>query len=163
MPVDITEIARNNRIEIKKNGTIEMLKPGENAVSDYNFTKECWNIIYDDTIESTEIKRFVIAHELGHIFLGHSFVTVGFHSKTPVSIERAANQFAVRLLCPACVLCGLDVRTADEIVRLCGIPFEEAVKREKRMKDLRERDKFFTDPLESMVYKRFEDFIKNYK
>lgn len=111
-------------------------------------------------------QRFTVAHELGHILLGH----VGKYeliNREPSDgdnlIEQAANVFASRLLAPACVLWALNVHTPDEIMTLCDISRPSAEHRATRMKILYERNKFLVSPLERQVLKQFQPFIENYK
>ncbi|MGN0517092.1 MAG: ImmA/IrrE family metallo-endopeptidase [Acutalibacteraceae bacterium] len=108
-------------------------------------------------------KRFTIAHELGHLLLGH----VGKYnlvnrepSPSDKPIEHEANVFASRLLAPACVLWGCEVKTAADIVALCDISPKAAEFRMKRMEELYKRNKFLTSPLERQVYAQFKNFIK---
>ena len=111
-------------------------------------------------------QRFTVAHELGHILLGH----VGKYelvNREPTlndnPIEHAANIFASRLLAPACVLWGCGVKSADDIARLCCISKQAAEFRMERMDVLYKRDKFLTSPLERQVYEQFESFISQNK
>ncbi|MBQ3063961.1 MAG: ImmA/IrrE family metallo-endopeptidase [Clostridia bacterium] len=110
--------------------------------------------------------RFTIAHELGHVLLGH----VGqYHlvnrepSSADNAVEQAANTFAARLLAPACVLWGCGVRSAAEIATLCGVSDVAAGYRWARMQILLERGKFCTSPIERLVYHKFSEFILNYR
>lgn len=110
--------------------------------------------------------RFTIAHELGHILLGH----VGKYdlvnrepSPHDDPLEQAANTFAVRLLAPACVLWGCGVGSRAEIAALCGISDTAAGYRWERMQILLERGKFCTSPIERRVYHQFSDFILSYR
>lgn len=111
-------------------------------------------------------QRFTIAHELGHILLGH----VGAYqlvNREPSSkdnpIEQAANVFASRILAPACVLWALDARTPEQIADLCQISYQAACFRAERMALLYERNKFLISPLEQQVYLQFEKFIRKKK
>lgn len=113
-----------------------------------------------------ERQRFTIAHELGHILLGH----VGKHqlvnrepSPQDNPIEQAANVFASRLLAPACVLWALNARTPEEIAGLCKISHQAAKFRAERMAILYERGKFLSAPLERQVYAQFSEFINRKK
>ena len=113
-----------------------------------------------------ERQRFTIAHELGHILLGH----VGRYelvNREPDPgdnpIEQAANVFASRLLALACVLWALDARTPEEIAALCRISRQSAAFRAERMKLLYERGRFLSSPLERKVYEQFADFIRRHK
>lgn len=110
-------------------------------------------------------RRFTIAHELGHIVLGH----VGRYalcnrepSPADNPVEHEANVFASRLLAPACVLWGCHAFQVEEIMELCKISRQAAEFRAKRMEILRHREKFLTSPLEREVFRRFEWFIKNH-
>lgn len=106
--------------------------------------------------------RFTIAHELGHILLGH----VGKYElvkREPAPsdnpMEQEANVFASRLLAPACVLWGCKVQSAEDIARLCDISLTAAEYRWTRMQQLYRRDKFWISPLEREVYAGFKKFI----
>lgn len=111
-------------------------------------------------------QRFTAAHELGHILLGHvgEYQLVNREpSPTDNPIEQEANVFASRVLAPACVLWALDVRTPEQISKLCQISYQAACFRAERMKILYERNKFLTSPLEQEVYLQFEKFIRRKK
>ena len=111
-------------------------------------------------------RRVAIAHELGHIFLGHE-LTAGiyghtFNSRKPKA-EEQADAFAARLLCLACVLRGLDIHTVADIEKVCIISIAEAKKRAERMKLLYERQKFLTSPLERKLFEQFSNYISENK
>lgn len=110
--------------------------------------------------------RFTVAHELGHILLGH----VGRYqlvNREPDPgdnpIEQEANVFASRLLAPACVLWGCGVKTPEEIARLCDISLQAAQIRAGRMEELYKRGRFLTSPLERRVYEQFLPFISAHR
>ena len=164
LPVDVREIARNAGIKIIKNSDVDELKPGESG-SAY-FDGKQWYIIYDDA-SSVERVRFTIAHELGHIFLGHKLKR-GYVARTKIFkrkplTEREADIFASRLLCPSCVLWGLDLHTPEEISRMCRVSYTAAKIRAERMEVLYQRNKFLLSPLEREVYENFEEFIQKTK
>lgn len=115
--------------------------------------------------DNTARMRFTVAHELGHIMLGH----VGVYelvnrepSPSDNEIEQQANIFASRLLAPACVLWGCNVQSPEEIMQLCDISHQAAQFRFNRMKVLYERQKFLISPLEKKVYKQFKPFMLRY-
>ncbi len=115
---------------------------------------------------SPERQRFTVAHELGHIMLGH----VGKYqliNREPSAkdnpIEQAANVFASRLLAPACVLWALDARSPEQIAQLCQISYQAASFRADRIALLYARGKFLSSPLEREVYGQFGDFIRKKK
>lgn len=115
---------------------------------------------------SPERQRFTVAHELGHILLGH-VGEQGLVNREPDPkdnpIEQAANVFASRLLAPACVLWALDARTPEQIAVRCRISYQAAAFRAERMKLLYERNKFLTSPLEQKVYEQFSEYINRRK
>lgn len=114
-------------------------------------------ILVKDT-EAIPVQRFSVAHEIGHIFLGH----VPSERLTKEQ-ELTADRFAADLLAPACVLWGLDLHTPEDISAVCNISITSAKIRAERMKVLYARGKFLAHPLERQVYKQFEKFIKNNK
>ena len=71
LPVSLVQIARNNGITIVKDSEAKMLTPGVSGLSILENGK--WYIVYND-MEPAGRRRFTIAHELGHIFLGHHSV-----------------------------------------------------------------------------------------
>ena len=108
-------------------------------------------------------QRFTVAHELGHILLGH----VGKYelvNREPSSndnpIEQAANVFAARILAPACVLWACNAFTVEAIADLCGISMQAAQFRSERMELLRYRGRFLSSPLEQQVFEQFAPFIE---
>lgn len=155
----LTPIVKEMGIKVIKDSNIHELKPNESGVSifDGNF----WYIVYNDN-EGRKRNRFTIAHELGHILLGHELKD-GYYarSKTVMKplLESEADTFAVRLLAPACVLWGLNVHSAEEIAELCDISYSAAKIREERMRVLYQRNKFLTSSLEKQVFRKFEPFI----
>lgn len=160
LPVDIVRIVCDNGILLLKNSKAKELRNDEAGIS--IFDGKQWFIVYDDTLPIGR-KRFTVAHELGHIFLGHPLIA-GFHArilgeKLPQT-ESEANIFASRFLAPACVLWGLNINTAADIEQVCEISGEAAEIRAKRMEELYKRNMFLASPLERRVYNQFKDFIE---
>ena len=121
-------------------------------------------ILYNDT-ELPQRIRFTVAHELGHLVLGH--VRPGEHTRQnrepqpgDSPMEQSANRFAADLLAPACVLWGLDLHRAEDIARVCKISIQAAHFRAERMEILYQRNKFLLHPLERAVYRQFEQYIR---
>lgn len=88
-------------------------------------TKNHAYIFFDSTLPAGR-QRFTIAHEVGHLVLGHvtpGGVTTVNREPTPGDnpIERQANQFVARLLAPACVLLAAGITTRDAIERVCRV------------------------------------------
>ena len=157
LPVDVLKIATAADIHVIKNSIIQDLLPGEYGKAYFNGWK--WIVIYDD-LQPTVVSRFTLAHELGHIFLGHNLAYIKYREikefQNTGKPEKQADAFAIRLLCPACVLWGLNLHTAEEIAQYCRVPLDIAAQRAKRMETLYQREKFLTDPLEKQVYNSFK-------
>lgn len=100
---------------------------------------------------------------MGHIFLGHTLFDgkLGrtFITDKPQN-ESEADMFAARTLAPACVLWGLNIHTAEDIMKVCNISYTAAKIRAKRIAELYKRDKFLTSKLEQKVYEQFKDYIE---
>lgn len=112
--------------------------------------------------------RFTIAHELGHILLGH--LSDGEHtvynrepSPEDAPEEHTANVFASRLLAPACVLHALGAVTPEQIAAACDISLAAARFRSGRMGVLEQRGKYGASPLERQVMTQFQPYIDSIK
>lgn len=166
LPVKIFKIAEMSGIKVVENRNVS----GDNKLSQQESGKSIiengeWFIIFDET-KSRGHCKFTVAHELGHIFLGHELKN-GKHLRTfdlsKPERETEADMFAARLLAPACVLWGLDLHTQEEISKVCDISLTAAANRAKRMDVLYKRNKFLVSPLERQVYENFKGFINKYE
>lgn len=68
LPVSVNRIAKQLDIKIIKNSQIHKLGNNQRGFTAYD--GQNWYIVFDDT-ESVPVCRFTVAHELGHILLGH--------------------------------------------------------------------------------------------
>lgn len=135
-------------------------------------------VYYDETMHPRRT-RFTLAHELGHIYLGHLLadghnVEYSARNREPFDtddpLEMEANVFASRLLAPACVLWRLGIHDASDISSLCNISMAAAQFRAERMELLYQREAewmatrghscFLQSPLERQVLAQFEEYIK---
>lgn len=162
LPISLVSIANKSNIQIVKNSVVNLLRATERGISVYDGDK--WLIVYDDNIK-TSVNRFTIAHEFGHIFLGHE-LKKGYYARTfdnKPEVEQAADMFAARLLAPACVLHELHATTAEKIAEICNISIQAAKHRAERMAILEARNKYYLHPLERRVREQFDSFIKENK
>ncbi len=165
LPVDLNHICRQLGVGVYRYGDITVT--GETPLQGDGllyFEGSRPVILFDQDKPPARI-RFTIAHELGHLVLGHVAAGQGGAAKRDFSVaadpvEAAANRFAIRLLAPACVLWGLEAYTAQEISQLCNISVQAAQFRAERMLVLRGRGKFLISALEQQVYKQFQPFIR---
>ena len=159
LPVNVSALCRHMGIDVKLYEPVD-----QNS----GFTKVAFGrpVIFVSSSEPVRRQRFTAAHELGHILngdLGKYELVNREPSPDDNPIEQAANVFASRLLAPACVLWGCGVQSAKEISELCDISMPAAEFRWERMKELYQRDKFLTSPLEREVYNHFSAFIEKYR
>lgn len=120
-------------------------------------------IVFNDSIHHLGRTRFTLAHELGHILLGH-VEEITFYRNNEIDSdtneqETQANIFARDLLMPAAILAALDVHTPEEIGDLCNISLQSAQIRAQRMETLYQRGCFQLHPLERAVTQQFSDYI----
>lgn len=163
LPVMVTDIIKkSDDIRLYKDSVVHSLDDNESGKTIHH--NDYFNIVYRDAEPSYRC-RFTIAHELGHIFLGHLMTNTSAYRTFATSDdnESAANVFARDLLAPACVLHELQILTAPDIATLCNISLEAAQYRAERMQMLEARNMFYTHPLERQVYKQFEQYIKEYR
>ena len=165
LPVKFSPICRQNNITLLYDNNKTYLSESKRGAT---FTDETgkFNIILNPC-DNIKVQRYTIAHEFGHIFLGHLVSTDHDSSEiqlmSKMDIEYQAERFAIDILAPACVLWKLDLHTAKEISELCNISMKSAYIRAERMKILYKRNKFLTSPLERQVCEQFSDFIYQYK
>lgn len=158
MPVSVLKICRELDITVAY-GVLDFGELGRSVI----YNEKPYILLRKDM--SNELKRFVCAHELGHILLEHFQYGSSFsymESDRKRGLENGAQLFAMRLVCPACVLWGCNAVSAMEIASICGVEIDYAEKRLCRMKKLYIRDKFLTSPLEREVYENFKPFINEY-
>ena len=159
LPISVSQICQRRGILVKMYDG-----PGEDGYTKHINGRYTINI--STSIDNVGRQRFTAAHELGHIILGH-VGREGLVNREPSErdnpIERAANVFASRLLAPACVLWGCNAYTPEQIMQLCNISRQAAESRATRMRELRERGKFLTSPLEREVYQQFLPYIEKHR
>lgn len=161
LPVDVLQITRQIGIPVIPNRIAQELRHGELGKT-YG-DGHSWVIIYDDTLSIPQA-RFVVAHELGHFLLGHNEAFAKYANTTKRSAgnpaEKQADQFAARLLCPSCVLWGLQLQTPEDVAASCLVDPQLAKSRFARLQLLRQRNRFLTCTLEQQVYEQFLPFIQ---
>ncbi len=96
--VDVVKIADDNKIKIEE---IKMPEKYSGVAGFYDKNKK---IIYVNIEDKPVRKQFTIAHELGHVLLGHKNYDVLFRIPNETARyskdEREANSFAANLLMP---------------------------------------------------------------
>lgn len=119
-------------------------------------------IYYNDSKKENRI-RFTIAHEIGHILLGHLSEGETLHRNTELDSqdlkEQQANVFARDLLMPAVVINQL-VSSAKDISNLCNVSNLSAEIRWLRLQELRKRNKFCLHLYEKQVFDNFNTYIE---
>lgn len=156
-PVDLHTIVKSMGIKVRKDdGTF---LNGSDGATFFSSDATCY-IVIAPTLTAQEA-RYTVAHELGHIILGHTLFNGSV--KPPKREEYQADRFAMGILAPACVLWGLNLHTPEEIATLCNISSGYAKKRAKRMAKLYERNQFLTSELEYKVFQQFNSYIESMK
>ena len=164
LPVDVLAIAHAANVRVVRNSLANRLEDGEKGKA---FTNgHDWIIVYDDT-QPVDVCRFTLAHELGHVFLGHDLKYAKYAGIQEFvgkgKSEKQADAFATRLLCPACILHSLGLTTAEQIAITCRVPLDMATLRADRMRELNKRNQFLTNPLEQEVYKNFRTYRSDHR
>lgn len=164
LPLNLSAICRNNSYHLLLDSKGIYLKENDRGAT---FLKEGqWYIVLNPS-DSVKVRRYTLAHEIGHIYLKHSLHDGKFGRsfgiqripKTPK--EYQAERFAIDVLAPACVLWGLNLHTAEDISEMCNISMQSAKIRAERMKLLYQRNMFLSHPLERQVFPQFGNFVEN--
>lgn len=164
LPVVVSDIARQLSVKLCEYGENDALlrrhhlEPLLKAAGFAYANPDGRLLIFFNEKDSRQQLRFTIAHELGHILLGHVGPEVPrgrFLTPSDPKLELAADRFAERLLAPACILWAKEACTAEDIAALCDIPMETARSRARRMQSLRRRNAWLRSPLERQLYDQF--------
>lgn len=165
LPINLATIARLNNITILKYSNSKQNLTGDGFSLNVNNVNV---IYYNDKKPKTRI-RFTLAHELGHCLLGHLKFGKTYNRNSEKDFdgmdifEMQANVFARDLLMPAIVLHNLNIKSSEDIARICNVSMLSAEIRYKRLTELNERNVFNRHPLERQVYRQFQKYIDNCK
>ncbi len=174
LPVDLCKIIKGHNITLKSYENAQIifgiLRLHDVALQTDGFTTIILGVpcIFYDNSKPIPRQRFTIAHELGHILLGHltgSSVLCRCLSRwngeqgEPSPLEAQANIFASRLLAPSCILHEIGASNAKDIAKIAGISLQAAQIRSQRLVTLGERDKYYQNKIELAVSAQFEDYI----
>lgn len=162
LPVKVSRIINKaNNIELVADSEIHILSEKDSGLTICR--NGIFTVVYKDSEPSYRC-RFTIAHELGHIFLGHLIEDKKKYRSFAITdeTESEANVFARDLLSPACVLHELGITSAQAISNLCNISWQSAVIRAERMQLLEQRNAWYKHPLERQVLSNFKNYIENY-
>jgi len=144
-PLDLQRLIRINgwnAVSYQKSG-ISPHKPSEVIFADGRII-----LLFDEQIERKQL-RFHIAHEIGHIVLGH------YCFDSPAIYEKEATMFARRILMPMTLIHNLQLCTAGQIADVCDVPLCEAEQRLNRyLNILTTRGKFDSHTLELELKRR---------
>ena len=115
-------------------------------------------IFYNPTSPIPRI-RWTLAHELGHILLGHGAVCRFAQPVEGKSREdRQADRFAADLLCPGPPLRRCGLHSAQELAKLCDLSGQAAEIQWARLQ--REKD---DSPLAQALAQAFVPFLQEYQ
>lgn len=159
LPVVPLDICKQAGIKVYKNSDANLLTGTQIGLSFYD--RGSFRVIIDYNQILTR-RRFTLAHELGHIFLGHLLVDTPqgrTFDKSKPEIETQADIFASRLLAPACVLWGLNLHTPQEIATFCNISMASARIVACELKKRYERENPFQSEIEIKVFENFKMWI----
>lgn len=161
LPVTLSDITSKLNIKILNNSDVNALVTEEYGAT-IKFSNSCY-IVVDDTYD-VSVRRFVIAHELGHILLGHIATSNAKYCtiKNRNPQEQEADIFAICLLAPECVLQAIKAITSEQIAQRCNIPPTIAQACAGHMRAWEVQNKYYLHPLEWQVRQRFDNFINKY-
>jgi Zn-dependent peptidase ImmA (M78 family) len=123
MNLDENDLPINPLDLVHENYNIELFYDdleGEEGYTLFNSAKNKYRIYIDNSFYHGRC-NFTIAHEIGHIVLGHfncnNFISSVMHSE----LDKHANAFASALLMPEHILQKFEFLTEDYIARTFGV------------------------------------------
>ena len=146
-------------------------KEGADAKTQHLRGQADYLVVYDDRVENYQRVRWTIAHEIGHIVLGHltSFDATALNrgSLTEAEyrvLEREADTFAVNLLAPMTIINRLpSIRTKDDLKALCDLSGEASDNCMEELRLLKSGQKLpFPIKEEDVLYRQFFRFISEF-
>lgn len=177
LPVDCAAIAERLGIKLTDYATCaryyqcgmeQLYGRGALGLSFADREDEVYVIALNENVRSETRQRWSLAHELGHILLGH----VCADSDLSNEEERAADCFAAELLAPLTVLHFCGVSSAAEIAAVCRISDAAAEARFRELQRLRSEDSrsyrmggecsFLATEEQRECLRRFSGFISSY-
>lgn len=142
-PIDVLALAAKLGISIRMVTDLQ-----EDCYSISFKSADGYLIAYTDS-GSEKTNRFTIAHEIGHILLH------GELKEDREYWEEQANIFASRLLMPMILIKHFDINSEAELSNKFGVSMESAKIRYQRYIKIKDRNKFFSSPLEKKYYELF--------
>lgn len=129
LPIDVEQIAVHKRYEVhyysRSRTLIKTL-----GLTELTETRSAISLRLNDTVHiflsdalNVQAAAHALAHELGHILLGHLWSET---PSTPAKQEEEAEEFALYLLAPPPVLEHYRVRTAEEVRARTGLSMEDS-------------------------------------
>lgn len=161
LPISVDYITHELRIKQIRNCDLQkpLLSRNQNGLA--VLSKGKFYIIYNEKDDLQE-RRFTVAHEIGHILLGHLFNTSILSQEKEIR-EQEADIFATFLLAPVCVIQALKLQTPEEIQSVCNTPYQYAqLCSEYITSDLCRFSTQKINDLENKIYKQFQSYINNF-
>lgn len=164
LPINLADIINHYGIYLIKYSDSDYISRHNSPTEDgYSRLIDGKLVIYYNDKKPEHRIRFTVAHEIGHVLLGHLSEGETLHRNTeedtPNPKEQQANIFARDLLMPAVVINQLAY-SARDISQLCNVSEQSAQIRWLRLQELRQRNKFYLHPYERQVYNNFSTYIK---
>ena len=146
-------------------------REGADAKTQHLRGQEDYLVVYDDRVENYQRVRWTIAHEIGHIILGHltSFDATalcrGMLTEAEYKVlEREADTFAVNLLAPMTIINRLpSIRTKMDFMELCDLSVKASDNCMEELRLLKSGKKIpFPIKEEDVLHRQFFHFINEY-
>lgn len=146
-------------------------KEGADAKTQHLRGQADYLVVYDDRVENYQRVRWTIAHEIGHIVLGHlvSFDATALCRGTLTEaeykvLEREADTFAVNLLAPMTIINRLpSIKTKADFMELCDLSGKASDNCMEELRILKSGQKIpFPIKAEDILHRQFFRFINEY-
>jgi rubrerythrin len=122
-----------------------------------------YNIVFNEKVRSTGRIRWTLAHEIGHIVLGHlndynqSTISRGLTENAYDILEKEAHYFAGQVLAPPVILHKLKINSVSKLKNICKLSDEAASIRYNHLIEWIHKGKIL--PVERDIISQFYSFI----
>jgi Zn-dependent peptidase ImmA (M78 family) len=121
-------------------------------------------LVFYNPCNSPARNRWTLAHELGHILLGHITKQQPALCRGEVKdfYDIQADNFAARLLCPEAIVHFCGVSSVAELKALTDLSKQASEIAWQGLCERRTRGRFTLDPTEQLLLQQFQPFIASY-
>ena len=133
--------------------TGKFFKEFHRGINIYDSQNDIYIILFSDAIKDYRSIRWLIAHEIGHIYLNH-------HSEHSANDEAEANYFARQLLTPSIsllkIITDYGVRNPEALAAIFEVPISAI---NYHLKAIKKMNGIYVDSTDKIIWEKQEEHV----